>query len=311
MKALIDIGTNSVRLLLVKKDGIEWQPVKSIQTITRLGQGVNTRGILGADAILRTREALVDFKKVLDAYEIETTIVTATSAVRDGKNRNEFINTIKAYTGWDVQVLTGDEEGRASFLGALQVLKQKQYALKEEILLIDIGGGSTEILLGRLDGTVISNDSAQAGAVRMTELCVTGHPIKPRELEKMVNLAEDCFKLLTEKLTFSGANNYTFVGVGGTITTLAALQLKLSQYDAGMITGFQITYPMVRNWLCKLAKMDLQTRVDLPGLQPGREDIIVAGLVILYALMKTINQPLVVSDGDLMLGLLGMKLGTH
>ncbi len=309
MFAVVDIGTNSVRLLLAKKTGSKFNPVKVMHTITRLGQGVNAKKSLSEEAILRTCNVLVKYQELLYQYQVKNPIVTATSAVRDAENRSDFLQAVKVRTGWEVKVLTGEEEAQASFMGALKVLELNNYPLDDEVVVIDIGGGSTEILHGFADGTIITGGTSQVGSVRMTELCITKHPIEPNELNCMLGLINQRIAPLVDQCTGGSKNRFTIVGVGGTITTAASLELGLTEYNPTKITGLKLTSTIVQKWLCCLAKMDLKTRAALSGLCRGREDVIVAGLAILHVVMSLMDADIIVSDGDLMQGLLHLEQG--
>ncbi|NMB39676.1 MAG: Ppx/GppA family phosphatase [Firmicutes bacterium] len=301
MFAVVDIGTNSVRLLLAEKAGSKLKPVKTMQTITRLGQGVNATKNLSEEAVLRTCNVLVKYQKLLDEYQVQNPVVIATSAVRDAENRSDFLKAVMDKTGWEVKVLTGKEEAQASFMGAVKVLESNNYQLDDEVVVLDIGGGSTEILRGFQDGEIITGGTSQVGAVRMTELCITKHPIETNELNCMLGLINRRIAPLVNQCT-AKYSKFTLVGVGGTITTAASLELGLTEYNPTKITGLTLTNTTVQKWLFCLAKMDLKTRAALSGLCKGREDIIVAGLAILHVVMNLMDTELVVSDGDLMQG---------
>lgn len=303
MYATIDIGTNSVRLLIAKEVKGKLIPVKTQMMITRLGQGLNESKQLCDEAIGRTLAAVLAYKQVLNKYKVENLKIIATSAVRDATNQVDFISYIKKKTGWDLQVLSGKEEAKASFLGAVKLLTVEghlaDYECDADVVVLDIGGGSTELIKGRIDGRIISGESAQVGAVRMTEMFVTCHPVVNSELAQMRAEIEKRVEPLIDKCCTQG----TLIGVGGTITTLAALELELPDYRPQLITGFRLTYDVVENWLNRLAQMDLTTRANLTGMNNGREDIIVAGIAVLKTVMDLGSiKEMVVSEGDLLQG---------
>ncbi|HKM18357.1 MAG: Ppx/GppA family phosphatase [Firmicutes bacterium] len=311
MQAAVDIGTNSVRLLIAQRKetagGSYYLPVVSRLEITRLGHSVDSSGILDEQAMARTFRVLEDYRDELTKYPVENLVVTATSAVRDGANREEFLDKVKILTGWDVRVLSGAKEAEASFVGAAKTLQGLGFTLAPRLAVLDIGGGSTELTYGTLDGGVLGSRSVQVGAVRMTELCITGHPVSSTELERLRRLVSSRVAPLTAVHPDGEVRpaEMTLIGVGGTITALAALELELAAYDWSKVTGAILTESRVTYWLEYLAKLDLAKRSLLPGISLGREDIIVAGAAICRETMGLLGiDQLMVSDGDLMQGLL-------
>lgn len=308
MDAVIDIGTNSIRLLIAEREPTErgcfYRPVISRLKIARLGQNVNASGLLAPEAMARACRVLEEYREELGGYPVERLVVAATSAVRDGANREEFLAKVKNLTGWDVWVLSGEEEAAASFVGAVRTLSSLGFALSPEVVVLDIGGGSTELTCGTASGRITGGGSVQAGAVRMTELCVTSHPVSTGELHQMQRLISSRVAELISKLP-EPTSGWTLIGVGGTITTLAALELKLTAYDWAKVTGAGLTKERAAYWLDRLARMTLAERAALPGMTDGREEIIVAGAAICHTVMELMDADhLVVSDADLMQGLL-------
>lgn len=298
MIATIDIGTNSVRLLVGEERETQIIPVVTRMEITRLGAGVDRTGVLSEAAIVRTCQTLLKYKDVLKDYQVDKLVVTATSAVRDARNQQEFLAKVLEKTGLSVSVLTGEEEAQASFVGAITALTNINQKITSDLLVLDIGGGSTEIIYGQEDGTILKAISGQIGAVRMTELLNT------KSEAALLNLINQRVDELISDLG-NTQNPRTLVGVGGTITTLAALELELEPYDAQKITGFKLTIDTVGRWLDKLKTMDPKSRAVLPGISPGRSDIIVAGVTILLAVMnKLAITELLVSDADLLQGII-------
>jgi len=309
--AVIDIGTNSVRLLIAEreltKEGSFYRPVAARLKITRLGQNVNASGLLDEGAIARTCQVLREYQHELNKFPVDNLVVTATSAVRDGANREEFLAKVKSLTGWDVQVLTGEQEAAASFVGATKTLQGLGFALSPEVLVLDIGGGSTELTCGTADGKIVAGGSIQAGAVRMTELGITRHPVSNGELKQLQQMIRSRVAELVSALP-GGKGKRALVGVGGTITTLAALELKLTVYDWAKITGMSLTKGCVEYWLRYLAGLNLAERAVLPGMSEGRGEIIVAGAAICNVVMDLLAvDQLMVSDGDLMQGMLYLR----
>ncbi len=298
--ATIDIGTNSVRLFVGEKHGEQIQPIHTQLTITRLGQRVDQTGVLQQAAMERTCEAVASYQDVLSDYGIQRVLLLATSAVRDGVNRADFAALVKERTGLSLQILSGDEEAQASFLGAVLALKGK-LDLSQSLSVLDIGGGSTELFYGSTNGQVYGGGSSQVGAVRMTEGYLTEHPITTDQQQRMEDVIKDRLTPLVNQCPQTPG--MTLIGVGGTVTTVAAMELKLTKYDAMQVTGFRLTRPMVQDWLARLIWMDMDSRTKLPGMCRGREDVIVAGVSILKLVMEMLTMDeVVVSDGDLLQG---------
>jgi len=303
--AVIDIGTNSVRLLIAEREETErdvfYRPVITRLKITRLGQNVNAKGFLDPEAMARTCRVLQEYQDELRRYPVDRVVVSATSAVRDGANRDQFLAQVKSLTGWDVRILTGEEEAAASFTGAVKTLQSLGFALSPEVVVLDIGGGSTEIICGTASGKIISGGSAQAGSVRMTELCVTGHPVSREELGRMQQVIASRLAPIVAGMPLAAKRD--LIGVGGTITTMAALELKLTHYDWARITGISLTKERAEYWLQHLAGLPLAERAALPGMSAGREEIIVAGAAICRTAMELLGAGrLIACDADLMQG---------
>lgn len=295
MIATIDIGTNSVRLFVGAKNQDRLVPCVTDIKITRLGAGVDATGSLSDAAMDRTCRVLQEYNNVLSEYRLDKLVVTATSAVRDATNQNYFLQKVAKETGLQVRILSGKEEAQASFLGAIRSLTS-HHLISPELMVLDIGGGSTELIHGFSNGTIIRSNSAQVGAVRMTEM------FKKRQFNSIVELIDERIKAMLSELEITTCPGI-LVGVGGTITTIAALELGLETYDAQQITGFILSRTLIDQWIERLIAMDMATRAALPGMSEGREDIIVAGVVILRSVMTILGvAELTVSDGDLLQG---------
>ncbi len=302
MLASIDIGTNSVRLFIGQVKSEKLIPLVAKLAVTRLGQGVDSSGCLAEEAINRTVAVLCEYRDSIANYPVKAVIVMATSAVRDAANREDFVVRVQAQTGWKVQVLTGSQEAAASFLGAIAAVEhQKTRATTVGVL--DIGGGSTELIYGSLTGTIFSGGSGQVGAVRMTEACISKHPVSKQEqlaLERLIDSRLQPLVAQGEQYQSS-----PLIGVGGTVTTIAALELQLNEYSGEQVTGRELTIEVVYDWYQRLAELDVATRLKLPGMTQGREDVIVAGVAILYRVLRLLGvNRMLVSDGDLLQGII-------
>lgn len=282
--AVIDIGTNSTRLLVagVTAEG-EVVPLHADLKTTRLGQGIGG-GMLLPEAVSRTVDAIADMQSQAREKSASLVVAAATSAVRDAGNREWFLDQVYRKTGISVRVLEGQEEAFLSYLGVASGLGKDPASA----VIVDIGGGSTEFTWSS-DGRVFCR-SVNAGAVRMTE---GGH--NDREIhEIMRETLEEVRRVRPQKL----------IGVGGTVTTLAAMDMALEVYDRSRVHGYDLSITGVRGMLDKLVLAGPGGRKGIPGLQPARADIIVAGVRILLVVMGGLEfDRIKVSEADLMYGL--------
>lgn len=297
MKAVIDIGTNSVRLLVAELKNGQVDPLIRETKVTRIGRGVDSSLALPADGMERTLAALREYQGLIPANV--PVQVLATSAVRDATNRDDFEKLVQAETGWQLKVLSGDKEAELSFKGALLDLPGQN--LTDPLSVVDIGGGSTEIYTGDGSGNLLGGGSAQVGAVRMLERFITTHPLL---LEEQVAMENEIKELLTplvqQNLQYKPKG---LVAVGGTATSLAALLQNLDQFDYEKVAGFVISHDELVDLSARLGKLSLDERSLLPSLQKGREDVIISGASILIKTMELLGfKQLIVSCGDLLYG---------
>jgi exopolyphosphatase/guanosine-5'-triphosphate,3'-diphosphate pyrophosphatase len=299
--AAVDIGTNSVRLLVTDAAGASRPgrlvPVERLMRITRLGQGVDATRRLGDDAIDRTLTVLREYHAVMDELGVTRVRATATSAARDATNRDAFFDAARdALGGVGLELLPGEEEARLSFLGATSGL-----ADPPPYLVVDIGGGSTEFIVGteRPDALV----SVDMGCVRLTEQFVHSDPPSAGELSELVSTVRD--HLADVARDVPGVRDArTVVGLAGTVTTIAAIEMGLPTYDAEKIHHFRLSRSAAEDVFRTLATETLEQRRHNPGLEPGRVDVIVAGAAILVTIMRTFDvAELVVSEADILDGL--------
>lgn len=297
IKASIDIGTNSVRLLVgeITEEGL-CTLYKGLNT-TRLGEGVHHSGVLSAAAIGRTVQAVAEFAIKARNMGAEKIIVVATSAVRDAANGSEFGRLCHSRAGVDVVVLDGETEAKLSYAGATAGNNRDgQY------MVVDIGGGSTELVYGQ-GGQLEMANSVNLGAVRLSELF-------PAREDGVVTNLELVNTYITEVLASIQflPQVAKLIGVGGTITSLAAIDQALTVYDSSKVQGYYLSYGTISRLLASLAATPLAERRMLPGLQPARADIIVYGIAILAKVMqKSSAEGIYVSEQDILEGLLICK----
>jgi len=305
--AAIDQGTNSIRLLVVEPAAEPGAPATELardMLITRLGLGVDRSGRFDHDALVRTVEALGTFCRRAQALGAERIRVGATSAVRDAENRDEYAAAVRTLAGSELEVITGEQEAGLSFLGGTHVLDPSwgPFALQ------DIGGGSTEFVVGAAPGVAERAISTRMGSVRMTERHVRHDP---PPAEDLASLEADVASVLDEvDASVAVRDARTFVAVAGTATTLQAIALDLSRYDPDRIHRTWLTRGDAERVRDALAAMTDAERAALPVMAPGRGDVIVAGAVILVATMRRFGlDRALVSESDILDGLALEMLG--
>jgi exopolyphosphatase/guanosine-5'-triphosphate,3'-diphosphate pyrophosphatase len=291
--AVIDVGTNSARLLVADVAGGRVSPVERRSTVTRLGRGVDLSGRLSAEAIEDACAAIAGYVQAYEELEAGVVEAIATSAVRDSENGSAFVAELRERFALSARVLDGEEEARLTYLGATA-----ERPPDEPTLVIDIGGGSTELIVGA--GAEISfHTSLQAGVVRHSERHVASDPPSVLELE---SLASDVRGLI-EEATGAGVEARAGIAVAGTPTSLAAVELELEPYDPARVHGHVLSLPSIQHMLSRLASAPLAERVEIAGMHPDRAPTIVAGVVILIEAMRAFGLDRIeVSEHDILYG---------
>jgi exopolyphosphatase/guanosine-5'-triphosphate,3'-diphosphate pyrophosphatase len=269
--AAVDLGSNSTRLLVADvADGQIHEVVRRLE-ITRLGQGVDQRKRLLPASIARVRNVLTDFRREAEALGAERTLAFATSAVRDAENGEAFLGEVEWSYGFQTRLLSGDDEARLTFRGVSLARD-----LEDETLVLDIGGGSTELAVGG-PGGLRFHDSLDLGCVRLTERFLQADPPAGEELAACASAVRT---LLSERLP-DEVRPEAAIGVAGTITSIAALDLDLEEYDPEKVHRYRVSRSGVAAQLERLASLPLVERRQIPALEPERAPVIVAGAVIL------------------------------
>jgi exopolyphosphatase/guanosine-5'-triphosphate,3'-diphosphate pyrophosphatase len=295
--AAIDCGTNSTRLLVADADGRE---LIRLMRITRLGQGVDRQNTLAPEAITRTVDVLHEFRRAMDGLGVDRVRMVATSAVRDAENGAVFTEAAREAVGAAPEVLTGLEEGKLAYRGASEDLAP----FAGDTLVVDIGGGSTEITLGR--GGSVSSVSLQLGCVRLTERVLTSDPPTPEEVvATRIAIAEALTwgeQQMPELLALRAGRR--LVGLAGTVSTLASLKLKLGEYDADRLHHTTISLKEVVDLCDMLASLSAAERGRLVGMVPGRADVILGGALVLEVVAARYQCPeVIVSEKDILDGI--------
>ena len=296
--AAIDCGTNSTRLLVARRasdSGIE--TLERLMTITRLGEGVDATGSLADAAIDRVLACLIGYREVLDRYDVESIRMTATSAARDADNRSVFFDAAEDVVGARPELLSGLEEGRLSFIGATADLDPTG----GPFLIVDIGGGSTEFAYGSTECEyAISTDM---GCVRLTEKYIESDPARPEELVSALSVVELHLDDVLAAIP-NAASASRLVGLAGTVSAAAMIEQGLVDYDRDRVHHFELTKAAVEDVFRTLATEDRSQRLANPGMEPGRVDVIVAGLCVLVRIMRQFDfDSCLVSEADILDGL--------
>lgn len=293
LKAAVDIGTNSCRLLIADTEGKQVKPVYSALKITRIGEGATSKGILKKRPMERTISVLREYHDLIREFKVGQYRVVATSAVREAANAAFFIDHAQIKTGMKIDVISGAEEARLNYLGVCHAVSPQGTGI-----IIDIGGGSTEFTyLNKNGGTKLCCRSIPLGAVRLTE--------HPRLLTEILLPMKDILDEIKQ------LHQPAYIGVGGTITTLAAVSEGLEVYDPELVQGYSLSKDKVERIMFFLAAKNSEERKNVPGLQPERADIIVAGITILWSILCYLDAHcLVVSEADLLHGII-LELAQH
>ncbi len=298
--AAVDCGTNSTRLLV--SDHGRPPGIERLMRITRMGEGVDASGMLDPAAVERTLQVLREYREVMDRHGVQSVRVTATSAARDAANREEFFDAAEAVIGARPELLTGHEEGRLSFLGATAGLDPAD----GPFLVVDIGGGSTEFVVGTTAPDEVT--SVDTGCVRVTEKFIRGDPPEPEELSQAISVVHAHLDDV-EREAPAAKEARRLVGLAGTVTTVAAVELGLAEYDPERIHHFVLTRAAAEDVFRTLATESRADRIHNPGLEEARADVIVGGAAILVTVMRHFGfDECLVSEADILNGLVLSKL---
>jgi exopolyphosphatase / guanosine-5'-triphosphate,3'-diphosphate pyrophosphatase len=297
--AAIDCGTNSIRLLIAEPDGSGGlKDLERRLEVVRLGQGVDASGEFHPDALQRTFAAVDQYAELIKKADVKTEKVhfVATSATRDVKNRETFFAGVQERLGVTPDVISGEAEARLSFIGALSRVTPEG----EPVLVMDIGGGSTELITGSAAGDMHSAISIDIGSVRVTERFLKQNPVPNDDLERATSYVDDL--LAGSGVDFASIG--TWIGVAGTVTTLAGVYLELEHYDRERVHGAVIPLPSVQQLLHRLAGMTVDEIRALPSMHPGRADVITGGALVEARVAARLQvADLIVSESDILDGI--------
>lgn len=297
--AVVDIGTNSTRLLVADVDEASGavEELHRQSLVTRLGDRVDAGGSLSEEATRRVFDVLADYRATMERYGCEANLAVLTSAVRDAANGSQFAERVAKETKLDAKVLSGDEEAQLTFLGAMS---DRDGASTEPAVVVDIGGGSTEFIVGS-DHRADFHVSVQAGVLRMTERHIHADPPTPDELQR---LAADTRAVFLAGLPDEQRRLPTGgIAVAGTATSAAAIDQELDPYDPDKIHGYPLPLATVELLIARLADMTEEQRRNVVGLHPDRAPTIVAGMILLSEAMRAFDlDQIEVSEHDILRG---------
>jgi exopolyphosphatase/guanosine-5'-triphosphate,3'-diphosphate pyrophosphatase len=303
--AALDCGTNSTRLLVADKAGAM---LDRQMRVTRLGEGVDTTRKLSSEAIERTLAVLGDYREIMDRFGVTRGRLVATSAARDASNSEEFFGPARMITGVEPELLSGDQEGRLSFRGATADLPIAQGGELE--LIVDIGGGSTELVTGIPGGPdeSIRALSLDIGCVRVTERFLYRDPPSGEDLAKARASISTEISRARETLGNVGTSS-RIIGLAGTVSTLGSLSLGLASYERDKVHHTELALDDVNHWLGLLGAETTADRAKRPGMEPGRADVIVGGVLILSEVMAVFERATcLVSEADILDGMVASLL---
>lgn len=303
----IDCGTNSIRLLIAEVEegpkGLELTDLERQMKIVRLGKGVDATGWLAKESLDRTFEAARGYAELLERYQVDQVRFAATSATRDAGNRAIFTRGIQQILGVEPEVISGAEEAELSFAGALSSVGNSQ----DMTLVVDLGGGSTEFVLGNEEGVKAAR-SVDIGCVRMTERHISSDPASVTQIARVIADADQALARAGATVDFSAATR--LVGVAGTITTVAAHALNLDAYDPARIDQSEISLKQISRAAADFVGMTRAQRLTLPYMHPGRADVIPAGSLVWARILEQVSkasggriQSAITSEKDILDGL--------
>ena len=294
--AVIDVGTNSIKFHIAEKDAEgAWSVIADSVDITRLGEGMQATGKISDEAMARNVDAISDMIKTVREQGVKEIAAVGTMCLRTAANASEFVQRVQEKCGITIEVIPGKEEARLAYVAVKSGIGLE----RGNLVIFDTGGGSTEFIFGK-DERIEKRFSLNVGAVRFTEHVLLSDPVTETELEQAVAAIEKDF----EELRFDGSVD-ALVGMGGTVTNLSAVKHQLTAYDPDVIQGSVLDLTEIERQIALYASKTIAERREVVGLQPKRADVILAGALIVRAIMKKAGvQSFTVSDRGLRHGLI-------
>ena len=305
--ASIDIGTHSTRLLITDYQNNKFIPLERKMKITRLGKNLDENNMIGKDSARKAVEALSDYQRLIGDYNVKKFRVVGTSAIRKASNSDWFISYVYKHLEMKIDVVSGQEEARLSFYGAVRDMDLNYPGCKAKltgkILVVDIGGGSSEFILGDCNYNLQLVESLNLGCVSLTEKFIGSSIPDTNSLSQMQQYIVNELEETTGKINLYKAA--FIIGVAGTITTLAAIDLKLAAYNSEKIHRHILSLKKIENIYKDLCRLDLKGRKKVVGLHPGRADVIIGGTAIVLEVLKMLDvKDILVSERDILDGII-------
>lgn len=271
--AAIDIGTNTVLLLIVEKEE-HLRDIIDLSTIVKLGEGLTNSGCLGRAAMSRTMDTLKRYADITSSHNVKKLFCVGTAALREAQNSEEFASAVKDAFGFNVEIISPEREAYYTYIS----VRDDPRVCSDDMAIVDIGGGSTEVIDGSRK-VFTGYDSLPMGSVKLTDMFITRDPPVREELERAVSHIK---KTLSRIVCREGS---VLVGTGGTLTNIASIMIGLQEYDKERIHGFSLEFPQLERLTAELAALSSAGRKALIGMEKGREDIILQGTLILKEIM--------------------------
>jgi len=305
--ASIDIGANSTRLLITDYQNNKFIPLERKMKITRLGKNLDENNMILGGSASKTVEVLSDYQRLIGDYDVKKFRVVGTSAIREASNSDWFISYVYKHLGMKIDVISGQEEARLSFYGAVMDMDLNypgcEAELSGKILVVDIGGGSSEFILGDCNCNLQLVESLNLGCVSLTKKFIGSNVPDTNSLSQMQRYIANELEEITGKINRYGP--VYVIGVAGTITTLAAVDLKLAAYNSEKIHRHIISLKKIENIYQNLCRLDLKGRKKVVGLHPGRADVIIGGTAIVLGVLKLLDvNDILVSERDILDGII-------
>jgi exopolyphosphatase/guanosine-5'-triphosphate,3'-diphosphate pyrophosphatase len=305
--AAIDIGTNSTRLLIIDYRYKKFFPLERKMEITRLGKGVDKNKTILEDSARKTLKVLSDYWRLLSDYDVKKYRTVGTSAIREASNGNWFVSYVHEHLGMRIDVISGREEAKLGFYGAVRNMDLDNSACKPKtdtaILVLDVGGGSTEFILGDRNGSLELAMSIDLGSVSLTERFIGSGIPDNDDLNKMRHFITNKLEKIIEKIKTH--KSLFIIGVAGTITSLASIDLKLKIYDSQKIHKHVLDFERIEEIQRYLCGLNLEERKKVIGLDPARADIIIGGTEIVLMILKMLDRrEILVSERDILDGII-------
>jgi exopolyphosphatase/guanosine-5'-triphosphate,3'-diphosphate pyrophosphatase len=296
--ASIDIGTNTFRILVCELQDRELKRLYVDRVITRLGGGFSREGKITEEAGKRSLRALKNFARIIKRYKVEKIRAVATSVVRESQNGSRFLKKVEEKTGIKTEVISSEEEAKLTVDGVFKSVS----VVTEYCVIFDIGGGSTEYVFVK-SGKILGLTSTILGVVHLAERYLKTEIPSESDIKKLSNEIKDILSLQLSWLPRVSGSELTLVGTAGTPTTLAAIQLGLTKYNPDLVNGFILNQHMVLSIFRTLIGITPQKRLEIAGLEKGREDVIIPGaLIVLKTMNRFSKEDILVSDGGLLEG---------